>query len=174
MHDSELVFDKLSLRKGDIFLDVGCGAGDYSIYASKIVGDSGVVYALDIWEDLLSSLNEEAVLKGLKNIKTMVSDVNSSLPIEDHSVDVCFIATVLHSLEIDKDGEKIFKEIYRILKPQGRLAIIECKKEDLPFGPPKHRRHSAEELEEVVRVYGFKKTEYVDLGYNYLIEFRVQ
>ncbi|WDV45190.1 methyltransferase domain-containing protein [Clostridiaceae bacterium M8S5] len=171
MHDPELVFNKLNLREGDIFLDLGCGAGDYSMYASKIVGDSGKVYALDIWEDSLNSIKEESVLKGFTNIKTIVSDIKKPLPINNKSIDVCFIATVLHTLDIDKVGEKIFREINRILKIQGRLVIIECKKEDLPFGPPKQLRHSPEELEEIAKLNGFKKTAYVDLGYNYMVEF---
>lgn len=174
MHDSELVFDKLNLKKGDVFLDLGCGAGDYSIEASKIIGNSGMVYALDIREESLNAFEEDIALKGLTNINLILSDIKGQLPLENQSVDVCFIATVLHIFNLAEDGEKIFKEVHRLLKPQGRVVIIECKKEDLSFGPPMNMRNSPEELEEIAMLCGFKKTEYFDLGYNYMVQFEVE
>lgn len=174
MHDSEQVFNELKVKSGNVFLDLGCGAGDYSIQASKIVGDSGLVYAVDIWEEVLDRLKEEAVSKGLRNIQTKISDMKDKISIEDNCIDICFIATVLHSLDLEKDGEKLFREIHRVLKSDGRMAIIECKKEDAPFGPPKNRRLSSEELEQLIKPYGFKKISYVDLGYNYMIQFSAQ
>lgn len=171
MHDPELVFRKLNLLKGYSFLDLGCGAGDYSIQAAKIVGDFGLVYALDIWEELFIGLMDKANSQELRNIKTIVSDISDPLPLENSCVNVCFIATVLHTLDITKDGENLFKEINRVLKPNGQLSIIECKKEDTPFGPPIHMRNSAEELESIITQYGFGKLNYIDLGYNYMIQF---
>ena len=50
--DVNLVFEKLDLKEGQIFLDLGCGAGDYSIKASSYVGDSGIVYALGQWKKI--------------------------------------------------------------------------------------------------------------------------
>lgn len=174
MHDPELVFGELKLKKGDSFLDLGCGVGDYSLYAAKIVGPSGVVYALDIQEQLLDGLAEEAAFQGLNNIRTKVSDIDSPLAVADNCIDVCFIATVLHLFNLNEDGKTLFNEIRRILKPDGRLAIIECKKEDMPFGPPIYLRNSPEELEAAITPYGFEKFSYVDLGYNYMIQFNVK
>jgi hypothetical protein len=57
------------------------------------------------------------------------------------------------------------------LKPGGRLAIIECKKEEQPFGPTFPIRLSPEELESSIARYGFERPELVDLGYNYMIIF---
>jgi hypothetical protein len=53
------------------------------------------------------------------------------------------------------------------------LAIIECKKEEMAFGPPLNMRISPKELEEGISVYGFQKTNYLDLGYNYMLLFKV-
>lgn len=174
MHDPELVFHELKLKEGDSFLDLGCGVGDYSLYASKIVGGSGEIYALDIREELIDSLAEEAALQRLENIRTMVSDIDSPLPVADNYIDICFIATVLHLFDLDKDGKTLFKEIRRVLKPSGRLAIIECKKEDSPFGPPMHMRNAPGEVEAAIIPYGFEKLNYIDLGYNYMIQFTVK
>ena len=102
----------------------------------------------------------------------MTADIAAApLPIEGDSIDVCFVATVLHALDLAKDGDTLFNEIRRVLKPGGRVVIIECKKEDMLFGPPLHMRLSTEELEDSMTPYGFERTSLVDLGYNYMIQF---
>lgn len=174
MHDPELVFGELKLQEGDHFLDIGCGTGDYSLYAAKIIGNSGQVYALDIQDELITNLREKAHQEGLKNIKALISDIALPLPVEDKSVEICFISTVLHSLDLSKHGPLLFNEIRRILKPEGRLVIIECKKEDLSRGPPPDMRISPEELENSVEKHGFWKINQVDLGFNYMIQFGVE
>ncbi|HOO54488.1 MAG TPA: methyltransferase domain-containing protein [Methanothrix sp.] len=171
MHDPDVVFDALALKEGDSFLDMGCGPGDYAIRASEIVGDSGAVYALDRWQDVIDELAEKARSRGLKNISAIASDITERLPLKDESIDLCLISTVLHSLDLVDVGEALFGEIRRVLKPGGRVAIIECKKEEQPFGPPLSMRLSPEELESSIARYGFEWAELVDLGYNYMIIF---
>lgn len=171
MHDPYLIFSELKLKNGDIFLDMGCGPGDYSFFASKIVGNSGIIYALEKRQDLID-VTEKADLKGLTNIKGIVSDITKPLPINECCIDVYFISTVLHALDLAKDSNMIFDEVHRVLKPDGRLAIIECKKEETPCGPPLHMRFSPEELENLITRYGFEKINLTDLGYNYMIQFR--
>ncbi|AKB61278.1 hypothetical protein MSMAP_1293 [Methanosarcina mazei SarPi] len=172
MHDPDLIFSELKLKAGDYFLDMGCGPGDYSIWASKIVGNSGMVYALEKWQDLIDDLTEKVDLKEFTNIVGIVSDITKPLSIEESCIDVYFISTVLHSLDLAKDSNMIFNEVHRVLKPDGRLAIIECKKEEMSFGPPLHMRLSPEELENIITKYGFEKIDLTDLGYNYMIQFR--
>lgn len=174
MHDSDLVFRELKLKSGDCFLDAGCGAGDYTIRASKIVGDSGVVYAMDKQKETIVSLIEEINSQGLKNIKAAVSDIACPLPIEDKSIDVCLIATVLHISDVAKNMRTLFNEVHRVLKPEGRVAVIEIKKEETPFGPPIHMRLSEEDVANLIIPYGFEKTNAVDLGCNYMIQFSVK
>jgi len=173
MHDPDVIFGEIGLKRGESFLDMGCGPGDYAIYAAKIVGDEGAVYAIDRWEEMISSLLQEADSQELKNIIGVISDITAPLPLRDHCVDVCFISTVLHTLDINRAMKPLLDEVRRVLKPTGRLAIIECKKQDQPFGPPKHMRLSPEEIEEVITRYGFEKIGFTDLGYNYLIQFEL-
>ncbi|WP_242492613.1 class I SAM-dependent methyltransferase [Methanolobus psychrotolerans] len=171
MHDSELLFNELDLKVGDVFLDVGCGTGDYSIHAAEKVGETGLVYATDIKRELIDGLTNKAEEAGLKNVRAIVNDICEQLPFEDRSIDLCLISTVLHSLDLEATGEKIFSEIGRVLKYEGRLFIIECKKEDTQFGPPLSMRISPDEIEGYVCTSGFEKIGLVNLGYNYMIEF---
>lgn len=173
MHDTDLVFKKLALKPGDVFLDLGCGPGDYAMYASLIVGQSGMVYAVDKWERMVTGICTEAAMMGYTNVCSIMADICNPLPLGDASVDVCLLATVLHTLNIPRDGDAIFGEVRRVLNPAGRLAIINCKKEAQPFGPPLEKRFSPQETENVVVPCGFHTLELVDLGFNYLIQFRI-
>ena len=171
MHDPKDVFNELNLTKGEIVLDLGCGPGDYAIEASRHVGRNGMVYALDKWSYLVENLMEEAEYRGIKNIKAIVADITRPLIIESNRIDIVLLSTVLHIFRLSDVETTLFKEIRRVLKPKGRVAILECKKEEQPFGPPMHLRLSPEIVQNSIKKYGFKKIGYTDLGYNYLIQF---
>ena len=172
MHDSARVFREIQLKEGECFLDLGCGAGDYAVYAANIVGESGRIYALDRWEPTIDGLTKEADLQGLKNVTAMRADITDVFPLEDRCVDVCFLATVLHTFHPLQDERSLFSEISRVVKPAGQVAIIECHKERRGFGPPEHMRLSPEELEDILKPYGFEAIGTLDLGNNYLSRFQ--
>jgi len=99
--------------------------------------------------------------------------LTQSIGIDDSSVDLCLMATMLHDFEEINKGGAVLKQIKTILKPGGCLAIIEFKKIEGPPGPPVKIRLSEQEVETLVTGYGFKKEKTVDIGdYNYLIIFR--
>ena len=173
VHDSNLVFRMLKLKEGDSFLDLGCGPGDYALHAAKIVGVSGIVYALEKRGQLVDDLAQKAVARGLGNIRAVAADITGPLPIEEKSIDVCFAATVLHIPPVTRELANIFNEMRRVLKPGGRTAILECKKEESPMGPPLEMRLSPEDIEASIIPCGFAKEGFTDLGYNYLIQFTV-
>ena len=171
LQDSKLVFHELKLNEGDVFLDLGCGAGDYAIQAARLVGNTGIVYALDKWEEVILGLTEKAKLSSLGNIKAVKSDIFSLLPLKDKTVDVCLMAQVLHGSDLLKNAKILFNEIQRILKPDGRVAIIEFKKEEVSFGPPMHMRLLPEDIAVVMAQYGFRKINLTNFKYSYLAQF---
>ncbi len=173
MHYPEIIFNELNFNQGDTFLDLGCGVGDYSLYAAKIIGDSGIVYSLDRNETLIRGLEKKAEFQGLKNIKVKVADVTKPLPLDDNSIDVCLVATVLHALDSGAH-KKVFYETSRVLKSSGRLFTIDCSKKDDSFGPPISMRLSPEEVEAFAVQFGFKITKKIDLGFNYMICFNIK
>ncbi len=173
MHDPDKLFNELNLQKGETFCDLGCGIGDYALEASKYIGEEGNVFAIDINGNAIDFLNETIASQNIKNIHTAVADVTYLLPLNDSSIDRCFIATALHAMDLNIAGRSLFSAIRRVLKPNGRLEIIECHKKRTNFGPPESCRVSPEELEEIITPYGFSKEKVVDLGHNYLIRFCV-
>ncbi len=174
LHEPKIVFGYLPIKSGDIIADLGCGAGDYTLAAAKIVGPNGRVFAFDKWQYLIDALSEKAESEGLKNITALETDITATLPIQDSSLDIVFIATVLHIFKLSQVGPSIFAETSRALKPKGCLAIVECKKEEQSFGPPKEMRNAPEDVESVVVPCGFRKVRYTDLGYNYMIQFLLE
>lgn len=103
---------------------------------------------------------------------TSVVDVSKRLPLEDDCVDVCLMATVLHDLIKDKTDHAALKEIKRVLKPRGSLAVIEFKKIDGPPGPPVRIRLSPQDLEKHLLPYSFRIKKTMDIGqFNYLSVF---
>jgi len=171
MQDPALIFGALGLRRGDVFLDLGCGPGDYALAVAPFVGPNGAVYALDKWDQVLRGLMEEAALRRIVNICPLLGDMRRGLPLQDRRVDVCLMATVWHVLNLKKDGARIFGELRRVLKPGGRLAVISFKKEDRPWGPPVEQRQSAEQIEAVLEPFGFRRISLTDLGLNFMIGF---
>lgn len=170
--NTEILKQILPVHRGSVILDLACGKGLYSRFLSHLVGPSGLVYAVDLWEEGLQILEEEMLKEEAANIATIKADATKEIDIEAHSLDLCLMATVLHDFkEMDAD-QAVLKQVLNLLNPGGCLAVIEFKKMDGPPGPPAHIRLSQKETEKLVTGLGFKKINTADLGdYNYLITF---
>ncbi len=171
--NSKILADILPVKPGSVVLDLACGRGIYSLFLSGIIGDQGLVYAVDLWQEGIGLLGQEIERRNITNIKTLLLDVTQEMDVDDGSVDVCLMATVLHDFqEINKAGA-VLKQIHRILKPGGSLAVVEFKKVEGPPGPPMKIRLSEGEVEKMVAGHGFERENAADLGkYNYLVTFR--
>jgi ubiquinone/menaquinone biosynthesis C-methylase UbiE len=170
--EQDKIFSELQLQGGISFLDLGCGRGEYAIAASDIVGNEGEVYGIDLWDEGVNLLKEEALARGSSNIKAMLADAGKRIPLKDLSIDVCFMATVFHDLVLANTFIGALQEISRVLKKEGILAILEFIKIDGPPGPPLSSRLAPEEVEERVIPYGFERVGLKEVGpYNYLVRF---
>jgi len=144
--DNELILKALEVKTGQTVLDAGCGNGYMSKLFSKAVGLSGKVYALDRDDHFLKVLRDET--QG-SNIETIQADMTEPTRIKESSVDVIYVATVIHALS-KTQIQSFLQETKRLLKPEGLLAIVEIEKKETPFGPPMKLRYSPEELKEIV------------------------
>ena len=170
--DSEKLRSTLPIKPGSVVIDLACGKGIYSMFLSEIVGETGLIYAVDLWKEGLLLLEEQIEKKGITNIKTLLTDAGKPIDIDGYSSDICLMATVLHDFEEAGQANTVLKKIKTLLKPNGCLAVIEFKKIEGPPGPPVHIRLSEDEVEKMVTRHGFVKKETVDIGeYNYLMTF---
>jgi ubiquinone/menaquinone biosynthesis C-methylase UbiE len=144
--DHELILKALNIRPGQTILDAGCGNGYMSKLFSNEVTQCGIVYALEQDQYYIKVLKNET--QGT-NVETMEGDITRPSPLNDSSVDIIYMSTVIHIFS-EEQMQGFLREVKRILKPDGLLAIVEIEKRETPFGPPLEFRYSAQELKEVV------------------------
>lgn len=114
-------WDRCNLvEEGQVFLDYGCGTGDFAFHAAVKVGEKGKVFALDYFPRQLKIVKRKAEKAGLSNIETILSKSNTGLP--DNSVDVIWMCDVLHEI---KERRTVLEELHRVLKKEGALAIYD-------------------------------------------------
>jgi ubiquinone/menaquinone biosynthesis C-methylase UbiE len=167
--NKDLLFQSLDLKKDTILLDLACGSGNYSIAAAGFIDNSGLIYAVDLWKEGISSLRDYALKNNIPQIRAILADVGKELPIDTGSVDVCLMATVIHDFVRIGSHDTALKETSRVLKSTGRLAAVEFKKMEGPPGPPMEVKLSSEELNGLVGKYGFSQKLVIEIGpYNYL------
>ncbi len=170
--DRDTAFDHLDIRRNSTFLDLACGAGHYSLALSEIIGEQGMIYAVDLWEDGIALLNDQVEAQRINNIRTFIADISETIPLGDSSIDVCLLATALHDLP-GKARQTTLQEIFRVLKPESALNIIEFKKIEEGPGPPVEIRLDEMEVVDLVSPQGFIKVSTGDVGaYHYLVKFR--
>ena len=112
----ERILHEMGLREGQTVLDYGCGIGSFSIPAAKMVGNDGVVYALDIHPLAIKAVEKKIEKKQIANIKTILSSRGTGLP--DRSVDVVLLYDVFQMVS---DRDKLLDELHRVLKSGGIL-----------------------------------------------------
>ena len=108
-----------NLRQGEIVLDLGSGGGFDCFLAAKKVGDKGRVIGVDMTPEMLSRARKNAVKMGTTNVEFRLGEIEH-LPVADSSVDVIISNCVVN---LSPDKRQVFKDAYRVLKPDGRLVI---------------------------------------------------
>jgi ubiquinone/menaquinone biosynthesis C-methylase UbiE len=133
----------IGLKKGQIILDFGCGKGNYSIPASKVVGETGLVYSLDKNSWVLDELKKRARSIGLPNIVILETSGEVEFDLENSHLDVVLLYDIFWYFPIyDNKLTKLLDEVNRVLKDGGILSVF-----------PKHIE--AEKLSSKILRHGF-------------------
>ncbi len=107
------------LNTGETVLDLGSGAGLDVILSARRVGPTGKAYGLDMTDEMLATANANKTKLGVSNAEFLKGHIEE-IPLPEGSVDVV-ISNCVINLSADKDA--VFHEIYRVLKPGGRMAV---------------------------------------------------
>ncbi len=114
-------FAQSDIKKGDTVVDLGCGAGVDLLVSALLVGDHGSVIGVDITPEMVKKATYHATLAGFSNVKVLESSFDN-INVEDESVDVVISNGAIN---LTSCKESVFAEIYRILKPHGKLFFAD-------------------------------------------------
>ena len=109
------------IHQGEVVLDVGCGAGVDSIIAGLMVGPQGSIDGVDIVPEIIARAERNLSSTKLNNVNFHIT-TGDKLPFGDSTFDVIISNGVINLIP---DKETILKEIFRVLKPEGRLMLAD-------------------------------------------------
>jgi len=118
------VLREIGIKKDQKILDCCCGIGNYTLPAALIVGEKGLLYALDRNKEKLDSLKKKSDAGKLKNIEIIEEEFELNIPLSDKSIDVVLLYDIFwyFSLE-DKKLLRLLDEVYRILKDGAMISV---------------------------------------------------
>lgn len=160
------VLKSIGLTTGVTMLDLGCGTGFFTFPASELIGNQGRVYAVDISAELLDEAQKRWEQFLNQNDSTLLAPVEflqsqeNNIPVLDSSIDLILMANVFHELE---SPQELLQEVKRILRANGRIALIEWKKEEMEWGPPLKERLEPSEVEVALKESGFTDIKILEL-----------
>jgi ubiquinone/menaquinone biosynthesis C-methylase UbiE len=163
-----VVIDSLDFRPGMVVADIGAGTGFFALPFARAVGPAGMVWAVDLQPAMLKILEEKLQQEGAPaNISLRDGDA-ASTGLPDASCDIAFLGNLWH--ELDEPGT-VLAEIRRVLRPGGRVAILDWRT-DVPYppGPPLEHRVATSEAEATLQGANWHNLSARLLGlYSYLL-----
>ncbi len=143
--DLKSIVGQFGLVEGMRAADLGSGSGYFTIELAKAVGEGGQVTAIDILDTALETVRSKVLSEGLKNINLVRAnlEVLGSTFLADDSQDLVLVKNVLFQ---NDEKSLIIKEAKRILRPAGKMVIIDWEKGAGGFGPPDEYRTPKESI----------------------------
>ena len=124
MQPPDRLIERSGIKRGMTVIDLGCGSGAFTPFVAGVVGEEGKVYAVDIQPAMLRQLERKLSKpenQAITNIELRQAGAYD-LPFEDGSIDLVYMVTVLEEIP---DRGRALREVRRVLKPGGILAVTE-------------------------------------------------
>jgi len=170
--DPEVVIKKIGLVEGLRVANLGCGrTGQFIFSLSKALGETGVVYAVDIIKDILQSIKSRAESEGYNNVHTVWSDIEKYgfTPIPAGSLDVCFFVNVMFLL---KDRVGALKEATRLLNDSGIIVVVDWARRLGTLGPSDEQLLTREDMMDLAATLNLRLVDNFSAGdYHYGLVF---
>lgn len=139
LNANQILSEILKLQIGHRVADLGAGGGMFTLQAARLVGDKGVVYAVDIIKNSLLDIESKARMANLYNIKTVWSNLEivGATKIADETLDVVMLVNVLFQAS---ETDKMIQEGARLLKNGGKMLIVDWSNSKPGIGPNSSRQ----------------------------------
>jgi ubiquinone/menaquinone biosynthesis C-methylase UbiE len=147
----DAALDAIGIKPVMVVADVGAGTGYMTLRMAKRVGPAGKVYAVDVQPEMLRRLRQNAAKDKLTNIETVLG-TESDPKLPAGKLDLILMVDVYHELS---QPQKMLRHMREALKPDGRLVLLEYRKEDptIPIRP--EHKMSVQEVKTEVEAEGF-------------------
>ena len=164
--------EELSIGRGAHVADFGAGSGHYALAVARIVGEDGKVFCIDINGEMLTKVKNHARQEGLENLDIIKSDLEGEKgsKLQNESVELVIIANTLFALE---KKEEVVQEAFRILRPKGRVLVVEWSDSFAGLGPHTSHIVTKEETQKIFESTKFKLEREISAGdHHYGLIFR--
>ena len=157
--DSDEIIQELDLKGDETFMDAGCGDGHNAIKVLEDYNHKGTVYAVDVYDASIEDMDKYKKKNNVENLVNIEADITEGIPgVDDESIDVVLMVNVFHGFKASRKMDEAVDELARIVKKDGKIAIMDYKPWDVPKGPPTQFRSSPEDLEKLFNNHGLKMT----------------
>jgi ubiquinone/menaquinone biosynthesis C-methylase UbiE len=159
----------LSLRPGQAVADVGAGSGYYTLLLADAVGPGGRVYATDIQPEMLALIRKKIDAKPVGNVELLLG-TESEARLPAAAIDLALMVDVYHELA---QPQAFLRSLKDALKPDGRLVLIEFRKEDASVPIRPEHKMSVREARMELEAEGFRFDRVIDvLPWQHILIFR--
>lgn len=156
--DSDEIIQELNLTGNETFMDAGCGDGHNAIKVLEDYNHKGLVYAVDIYDASIEDMETYKTQNNVENLINIEADIAEGIPgVDDESIDVVLMVNVFHGFKASRKLDEAVEELARIIKKDGKIAIMDYKPWDVPKGPPTQYRSSPADLEKLFNKHGLEQ-----------------
>jgi ubiquinone/menaquinone biosynthesis C-methylase UbiE len=165
----ETALDAIGIKSGMAVADVGAGSGYFTLRLSKRVGPGGKVYAVEVQPEMMAILRRHVAKEKLTNVVTIIgSEADPRLPLK--SVDLILLVDVYHEFS---QPQSMLRKMKEALRPNGRLVLLEYRKEDPHIPIRSEHKMSVAEAKAEVEAEGYKLEKVLnDLPRQHILVFR--